>query len=56
MAPAMTRSISADDLLNIRAGSRFDLSKKFFVLRRNEHGQFFPAGFLDLAFLRSRLG
>jgi hypothetical protein len=38
-----------------RAGSRFDLSKHFFVLRRNEHGQFFPASFLTLAFIQSRI-
>jgi UDP-MurNAc hydroxylase len=38
-----------------RTGSRFDLSKNFFVLRRNEHGQFFPGSFLTFAFIQSRI-
>ena len=34
-----------------RPGARFDLSKNFFVSRRNEHGQFFPSTFLSPGFL-----
>lgn len=38
-----------------RPGSRFILSKNFVVLRRNDHGQFFPSSFLNLGALRKRL-
>jgi UDP-MurNAc hydroxylase len=40
----------------LRVGSRFDLSKNFVVLRRNEHGQFFPGIFLDGPYVKGRLG
>ena len=39
-----------------RAGARFDLSKNFVVLRRNERGQFFPRAFFDFDQLRRRIG
>ena len=38
-----------------RPNSRFDLSKNFVVLRRNEHGQFFPRSFFDLNSLKRRI-
>ncbi len=39
-----------------RSGSRFDLSKNFVVLRRNQHGQFFPGAFFDKDYVLGRLG
>ena len=39
-----------------RAGARFDLSRNFVVLRRNERGQFFPRAFFDFGQLRRRIG
>jgi hypothetical protein len=39
-----------------RPGSRFHLSRNFFVSQQNEHDRFFPSSFLNFAYIRSRFG
>jgi UDP-MurNAc hydroxylase len=39
-----------------RPGARVQLGRNFVLPRRNEAGQFFPATFFDVAFLRKHLG
>ncbi len=42
-------------LIEHKSGSRFALSRNSAVMRMNEHGQFFPAMFFNLNFIRAKL-